>query len=186
MIFIIGIWVLFLLVFNVLNLKFFKFMVGSIGIFLFLLLNANYWIEGKILIILGMVLSKVSNYIAFLTVYPEYGMLNISRHAGAITFFLDYECTGILEILVYISLVLFYPIHNTLSKFAYIVFGVLYITVVNVIRVLMIIYIIHILGMEYFFVAHTIVARIIFFVFMVVLYYRTFTLKHILQQKVGH
>ncbi len=178
-------WVLILILLRCQKLRFFEFIVGSVGIFLLMLFYANDVIEEQILKALGLMLGLIANYVSFLDVFAAYGMLTVKRSSEVVTFFLDYECTGILEILVFVSLVSFYPVRGLLGKLYHITIGVMYITVVNVIRVMVIVLTIYGFGMNYFFFAHTIIARIIFFVFVVSLYYQTFTKKHIELQKVG-
>ena len=185
MIFLVFIWVGGLVLLSKLKLKFFKFIVGSVGIFFFLIYYGNTVIETRIIKVLAFLLDFIANKFSSLKVYPEYGMITIYGNSEIVTFFLDYECTGILEILVFFSLVSFYPIYGLLGKIYYMTIGVIYITIVNVTRVLVIVFIVQVFGMKYFFLAHTILARIIFFVFVVALYYKTFTVKHISKQSVG-
>ena len=185
MIFLVLIWVGVLVLLSNLKLKFFKFIVGSVGVFSFLLYFGNTAIEGGILKVISFLLDIVSNKLSSIKVFPEYGMITIHRSSEVVTFFLDYECTGILEVLVFVSLVAFYPIYGFIGKIYHITIGVIYITFINVIRVLMIIFIVQVFGMKYFFIAHTILARLIFFVFVVALYYKTFTVAHISKQIVG-
>ncbi|PKM56707.1 MAG: exosortase family protein XrtG [Firmicutes bacterium HGW-Firmicutes-3] len=179
------IWIIALIFLNKLNLKFFKFVLGSLGTFIFLIHYTNDILRENILKVLAFVLNLIGGFITNFEVFPEYGMLTVTRTTEVITFFLDYECTGILEIMVYISLVAFYPIRGPLSKIYYMITGIVYITAVNLLRVMIIVFIIQGMGMKYFFFAHTVIARLIFFIFVVTLYYRTFTLEHIVQQKVG-
>lgn len=179
------VWVSLIVLLDSLKLKFFKFILGSVGIFFFLVYFGNEVIETKILKSLSFILDIITSRSTSLKVFEEYGMIVIYRSSEVVNFFLDYECTGILEILVFISLVTFYPIYGFVGKVYRIVIGVVYITIVNVIRVLMIVSIVQLFGMRYFFIAHTIIARIIFFIFVVALYYKTFTLEHISKQSVG-
>jgi exosortase family protein XrtG len=113
-------------------------------------------------------------------------MITIYKGTEAISFFVDYECSGFIETLVYICLLSFYPVYSYFKRGILAIIGIVYIFISNIIRVFFICIIIKLFGNGMFFFSHTIFARVIFFTFMIILYYTVFTRPHILRQKVGN
>ena len=65
------------------------------------------------------------------------------------------------------------------------VVGTLYTMLTNALRIAVICTMIHFLGTDYYYVAHTIVGRIVFYVLQVILYFFIFTKPHVLKMKTG-
>ncbi len=85
------------------------------------------------------------------------------------------ECSGLLEEAVLIGLLWFYPGWRLLPRLGWVTFGVLATYVGNLIRVLFIVMTLHAWGKASLFVAHTVIGRIIFFFFIVVIYWAVLT-----------
>ena len=113
-------------------------------------------------------------------------MITVYFKSEAISFFVDYECSGIIEMLVFICLIIFYPIYSTKEKAKLVLVGTLYIFLANVIRVFAICLILKVFGPKLLFFSHTIFGRLLFFYLMIIIYYQVFTRPHILRQKVGN
>jgi exosortase family protein XrtG len=64
--------------------------------------------------------------------------------------------------------------------------GTVYTIVCNAFRLTIICMMIHYLGTDYYFVAHTIVGRLVFYVLQVLLYFFVFTKPQVLRMKVGN
>lgn len=94
---------------------------------------------------------------------------------------IDYECAGLIEICAYISLVLFYPLYQRKEKIKLLVAGVCWLYFANVLRLVIVTYLLHLNGLDYLFMAHSIIGRLIFYVLALILYYVVFTQPHIIK-----
>ena len=70
--------------------------------------------------------------------YPQYKLIFLDI-GTPISLYIDFECSGILEIFAFISLILFFSGYNILNRFSLCIVGTLYIIFANVIRILSII-----------------------------------------------
>ena len=121
----------------------------------------------------------------FYQAYYRYGVIFIESLNGAITVNIDLECSGFIEISAFISLLAFYGIYNIPERIYIGVVGTLYTMLTNALRIAVICTMIHFLGTDYYYVAHTIVGRIVFYVLQVILYFFIFTKPHVLKMKTG-
>ena len=179
-------WLMTLLILNRIELYFYRFIVGCIGLFFILLLFYGNEIEGLLLFLVSNILASIDGYFPYFKVFKDVGMINVTHtNESIISFYINYECTGIIETLVYTSLIMFYPIYSFKDKTIRMIIGNIAVVLANVIRILVILISLHYLGSDYFFVIHTVIGRIIFFFLVVTLYYYMFTKKHINIQKIG-
>jgi len=180
-----ALWVYLLSVLTRAKLPFFKFLVGSVGLFFFAMLA----LEPYLVMPLGHVVSAVAGLVGTLTGYfeafPDYSLIFISKNASFISFYIDYECSGLIEMVAYLSLLWFFAIYNTAEKVILSVIGVAWIILSNVLRIVVICIIIFYGGNDVFYFAHTIFGRIVFYALSVALYFYVFTKSHIVRQKVG-
>jgi exosortase family protein XrtG len=149
-----------------------------------------YFSGNEIEIILKKTISYIMFYLTLylddVTVLKEYFLINIIlKNGGAMSWIMDYECTGIVEILVYYSLLLFYPIRESWFKIKFFLIGTIYLIFANVIRLFVILCAVLMFGENVFYFAHIVLGRIVFFILVIILYYNVFTKKHIKQQIVG-
>ena len=178
-------WILLLYILKKLKMQFFVFILGSVGLFGFAMYVGVAKLEKHLEYAVAYTLDYIGKCTGIFDAYPEYAMITVYYKRQALSFFVDYECSGIIETLVYICLLLFYPIYSVIIKIAYSLAGALYILAANIVRVFMICAIAKVWGPSSFFLSHTVGGRILFFILMVVLYYRVFTYGHIKWQKVG-
>lgn len=180
------IWVYLLTVFKRGNLGFFSFLVGSVGMFVFMLIllepiltsylsKAVIWFSGII-----------GNITKIFEAYPNYGMLYVGRPTGSIILYVDYECSGIIELLAFTSMLCFFQVYNIYEKIIVNILGVLWIFLANILRITIIAAIIYYFGNEYYYIAHTIIGRIVFYMLSITLYFCVFTKSQIIRQKVGN
>lgn len=179
-------WIFFLWIFWKHKMHFYVFILGTVGTFGFLMFIGQNTFQ--ILLQYGVtyctgILGKV---FGLYQAYPKYSMITVYFKTEAISFFVDYECSGVIEILVYICLLMFYPIYSVKEKIKLIPMGVCYIFLANIFRVFVICSVLKVFGPSLIFYTHTIFARILFFFMMIILYYYVFTRPHILRQKVGN
>lgn len=166
------------------KLDFFKFLVGSAGMFFFLLFYAS----NTLMVPFSYFVTSVSGYIGklfgFFEVYSQYGILAIEGK-DVVNIYIDFECSGILEIITYISMVMFFPAYQMYEKIIVQICGILFILFANVFRLTFIGITTYFFGMEYYYLFHSVIARLLFLVMIMALYFYTFTRKQILKQKVG-
>lgn len=161
------------------------FILGSVGLFVFLMIL----VEPHVVDPLERMVTTVTGYFGAVTgVFDSYfdcGILFIQHGNQSLSLYVDFECSGIIEIMAYISLLWFFWVYKTYEKIFLSVIGVVTIFFSNVIRIYVICFMIRSLGSDWYFTAHTIVGRIIFYVLTVLLYYYVFTKGQIDRQKVG-
>lgn len=179
-------WILILLLLRKLKIYFFIFVIGSVGLFFLLMYVGKDYLEKTLEYAVTYCMWLIGNKTGLFTAYPDYSLITSYFRREAVSFFVDYECSGFIEILVYICLLAFYPVYKIKGKILLSFVGIVYIFISNVIRVFIICTVIKLLGPSVFFFSHTIIARVLFFTLTVTLYYVVFTRPHILLQKVGN
>lgn len=178
-------WLILLFILRYLKLNFFVFLVGSVGLFTIMIYLGLHKVDKVLSYIVILISSYIERIMNIYDTYLENQIIVVYYKKQAISFFVDYECSGFIEILVYISLLWFYPVYSVFKKSIYTVLGVSYIITANILRVLLIIVGIYFFGVQTFFWIHSVLARIFFFVLVVICYYYVFTRPHITKQKVG-
>lgn len=178
-------WLYLLSVLTRTKLYFFKFIAGAVGLFFF----AMFFLEPHLIKPLGNAVAAVASIPGKLTGYfeafPEYSLIFISRNNSFISFYIDYECSGLIEMIAFAALLWFFPVYNTAEKAIITVVGIGWIFMANVLRILTICIIIYHLGNNVFYFAHTVFGRIIFYGFSIVMYFYVFTKAQVVRQKVG-
>lgn len=168
------------------KLKFFKFVIGSVGIFVFLMI----WVQPVVTVPLTKLVAMVSGEIGELTgmydSYYQYSMLFIPKSTAAVSLYVDLECSGVIEMMAFLSLLWFFEVYNTYEKIIVSILGVLGIFLANVLRIFIICAMIYKWGSGIFYFAHSIFARIIFYLFSIALYFYVFTKSQIVRQKIGN
>lgn len=167
------------------QLKFYKFVVGGVGLFIFLMI----WVQPIVVQPLSIAVSYVSGLLGELTglydSYYKYGMLFIPKHTAAVSLYIDFECSGVIEIMAYLCLLWFFELYSLKEKIKLSILGVVAIFFANVIRIFVICVMINIGGNNIFYFAHSIFGRLVFYVLSVMLYFKVFTKGQIMRQKVG-
>lgn len=164
------------------GLKSVVFLIKITAIFFAMIILFNDFTEEIIIKQMVFVLERIKDYIPFIKLHSDARMISVIEENIAVSFFLDYECTGIVEILVFLSLVFTYPMKN---KILLGTIGYLYLFTANIIRIILIVTIIYYFGRDSLFIAHSIIARIVYFTITITLYYKVFTENHLKEQKVG-
>ncbi|KRN27285.1 hypothetical protein IV38_GL000691 [Lactobacillus selangorensis] len=161
------------------NLSAYYFIIGSVGLFFILIALSNrYWVW----FFTHAVINSVSIYGALThmcRLYVKYGLVYIVNNGAPVTMSIDYECSGIIETCAFVALVCFFPVYNRQQRVLIAPRGILWIYLSNVIRLITVILIVHFAGGSQFYLAHSIIGRILFYALVIVLYYRTFTYSQI-------
>lgn len=180
-----ALWVIGLALFTRTKMHFFKFLLGSIGIFLISMIFITPYIESRLSLLISDTLEVIAQLTSYFSVLKEHAIVSFDTPTGIISMFIDYECSGVIEMLVFTSLAIFFPFGKAISKIFLIVGGNFFIFFANILRILMIVFVSKSFGADYFYIAHTLLGRLLFFGLMVLLYYYVFTATHVKHQHVG-
>ncbi len=179
------IWVYVLTVLKRCKLDFWLYLVGSVGMFLLCLV----WLEPILVVPLQKAVAVVSGMLGELTgVFDSYfqkGMLFIQNGGNSLSLYIDFECSGIIETMAFLALLWFFPVYRFHEKIVVSIGGILSIFLFNVLRIYLICILIYFFGDGIYFYAHTVFARIFFYICTIMLYFLVFTKSHIIRQKVG-
>lgn len=179
------VWIYLLSVFTRGKLYFHQFIWGSVGLFVFMMM----WIQPvAIRPLTNLVCSAAGvagRMTGFYESYSEYSMLFVQHGSEAISLCIDYECSGIIEMMAYVSMLAFFRVYDWMQRIILSVLGCMMIFFANIIRLFVIGTTIYYFGNDAYYIAHTIVGRIIFYALSVILYYYIFTKSQIVKQKIG-
>ncbi|AVK61157.1 exosortase family protein XrtG [Lactobacillus sp. CBA3605] len=169
------VWLYVLSVLQRARLSAFFFIVGSAGLFFILsALSRPYWVW----LFTHAVIHGVNGF-ALVThwcnVMFKSGLVYINNGHNPVIMSIDYECSGIIETCAFVALVVFFPMYQRKEKVFYALFGVVYIYLINVLRLIVVITIVHFGGGDTFFLAHSVIGRLVFYVLVIALYYNVFT-----------
>lgn len=179
------VWFYLLMVFKKKKLTAFYFMLGSSGFFLTMFILFKSILAKGCTYILSAVLGLFSHIFNYYTMYSEYNIIFINHKDAAISLFIDYECSGVIEIFVVVSIILFFPLYNWLDKIIYSIAAILFTMMANVIRLLTVTAIIYRYGNNSYYLAHSVVGRIVFYILTLFLYFYLLSWKQIKSQRVG-
>lgn len=179
-----AVWIYLLWVFKRAKLDFFEFCFGSVGLFIFSTILIEPIITPYLVTLVAFLSGIVGNLTHLYSSYFQYGMLFINNSVSTISLYINYECSGVIEILAFLSLLWFYSIYNVREKIVVSIIGTMWIILANTFRIFFICIVIYFGGNDLFYLAHTIFGRIVFYGLSVALYFYVFTRPHILRQKV--
>lgn len=168
------------------ELNFWHFVLGSGGLFLFLIALVQPVLTKP----LGQMVAAIAGLFGSLThtfsAYFRYGVLFIHSAGGAMTLQIDFECSGVIEIMAFISLLMFFRVYTRNERVVVALLGTIGIILANVLRIIVICEMIYFGGAQIYYVAHSLVGRIIFYGLSVLLYFYVFTKPQIVSMKVGN
>ena len=121
----------------------------------------------------------------FFSAFFKYGIIFVETQGGSMTLQIDFECSGIIEIMVYIAILAFFKVYTISERAILSAVGVIYIILANALRIIIIATMIHFGGEQMYYIAHTYVGRIFFYAATVVLYFYVFTKSQVVRMKVG-
>ncbi len=180
-----AVWLFFLRVLNKSKLNFWHFLVGSAGAFILMLLFLQPVFTQPLARIVALLAGLPGKIGDIYSAHYKYGVIFIESAAGAISLKIDFECSGIIEILAYLSLLIFYRVYTVYERVYVGVLGVVAIVLANALRITVISLMIYFGGVDMYHVAHTFIGRFVFYGLSVILYFYVFTKPQIIKQKVG-
>lgn len=179
------VWIYILTVFKRKKLEFFYFLIGSIGTFLFAFTLLRNFLTEILTTLTCFLTGILGNALGIFKAYTAHSILFVENADGPISLYVDFECGGVIEILVFLSLIWFFAVYNVKEKLGISLIGIVWIIVANIIRLFSICLIINKFGNESYYMAHTIVGRLIFYALSIILYFYVFTRAQIRKQRVG-
>lgn len=151
------------------------FIFGSIGLFVILLMVSRpYWVWFFThLVVRG--ISVVDYFTHMSEVFPKYAIVHILSKSSSVAMTIDYECSGVIETSAFIALTAFYPIFTRKERIFLVLKGSLWIYIANVLRLFLVIILVHFFGSDFYYIGHTFIGRLFFYLVVIYLYYKTFT-----------
>lgn len=183
---IVALWLYILNVLGRAKLEFWRYMVGSMGLFIILMITLRVSLTMPLARVVAAMAGLIGDLTNTFVAYFKYGIIFILTDTGSMTLQIDMECSGVIEIMAFLSLLIFFRVYTVYERIIVGVIGTAYIMVCNALRITLICEAIHFFGMDAYFVAHTFLGRIFFYVLTVLLYFYVFTKSHIIKMKVGN
>lgn len=179
-------WIYILTVLSRAKLEFWRYIVGSMGLFIILMLTVRETLTMPMARCVAAMAGIIGNLTNTFISYFKYGIIFILTKAGSMTLQIDLECSGIIEIMAFISLLAFYRVYNVYERIIIGILGTAYIMICNALRITLICEAVYFFGTPAYFIAHTFLGRIFFYGLTVILYFYVFTKAHIIKMKVGN
>ena len=182
---IVAVWLYLLYVTKHCKMYFWYFIVGSFGLFIMLMVWGRPVVVQPLSRVVAAIAGLFGDLTGTFTAFFKYGILFIETAQASISLQIDFECSGIIEIVAFISLVSFFSVYSVRERILVGVAGCLAIILSNVIRVVVICEIIHFFGPKSYYIAHSVIGRIVFYFLSVLLYFYTFTKPQIIKTRLG-
>ncbi len=179
------IWLFLLRVLDKGKLNFWHFLIGSAGAFILMLVFLEPILTQPLARIVALLASLPGKIAGIYSAHFKYGVIFVESSVGAISLKIDFECSGIIEIIAYVSLLTFYRVYTVYERFCVGVLGVMAMVLANALRITIICLMIYFGGIDTYYIAHTLVGRLVFYALSVVIYFYVFTKPQIIKQKVG-
>ena len=181
----IGVWIYIYYLMHKAQLKAWKYFWGACGLFIIMMVWVRPIMTQPLAEVVAAVAGVFGDITGMYTAFFKYGVLFVNAADGAITLQIDFECSGILEIMAYLALLVFFEAYNIFERIIVSVVGIFYIILANALRIAVICTIIYFNGIGAYHIAHTIVGRLVLYALTVILYFFVFTKAQIIRQKVG-
>jgi exosortase family protein XrtG len=182
---IVAAWLYLLWVLTRAKLYFWKFLVGSLGLFLFLMVLVQPILAQPLARCVAALAGEFGKLTGAYTAYFKYGILYVGTSTGSMTLKIDFECSGIIEIMAFLCLLIFFRVYRLHEKLVVGVMGTASLILANALRITIICLALHYFGTDAYYVAHALIGRIFFYVLTVFLYFYVFTRPQVIQTKVG-
>lgn len=109
-------WIYILSVLKRSKLDFWYFIIGSVGMFVFYMVLLEPVLTVPLQKAVAAVAGVLGDATGMFTSYFQQGILFVSCDTGAISMYIDYECSGIIEIGAYLSLLMFFGVYSVQEK----------------------------------------------------------------------
>lgn len=178
-------WIYILFVTNRAKLNFWNYIIGAGGLFIIMMFTIRSVLTEPLARGVAAIAGLFGSLTGTFSPYFRYGILFVDSVAGSITLQIDFECSGIVEIMAFLSLLVFFKVYSKAERIIVGIIGVMYIMLANALRIIIICEMIHFMGSDVYYMAHTIIGRLVFYTLSVFLYFYVFTKPQIVRMKIG-
>ncbi|MGN0480148.1 MAG: exosortase family protein XrtG [Lachnospiraceae bacterium] len=180
-------WLYFLHVFHKAETRYFYYIWGSVGIFIFMMILVQPLVITPLTQLVASATGVVGKLTGMFESYNEYSILFVTTPANntSISLYIDYECAGVIEMMAYVSLLMFFRVYSVGQRIVLGIVGCIGIFLSNIVRIFIICMSVYFWGSSAYFIAHTIIGRLVFYALSVALYYIVFTRAQIIRQRIG-
>lgn len=183
---VIALWLYCLKALSRAKLEFWRYLCGAMGSFVIMMITLQEVLTMPLARCVAAMAGLVGNVTDTFAAYLKYGIIFITTATGSMTLQIDLECSGIIEIMAFISLLAFFRVYSVSERIIVGVLGTAYIMICNALRITLICEAVHFMGTDAYFISHTFIGRIFFYALTVILYFYVFTKPHIVRMKVGN
>ena len=181
------VWIYILTVFRRGKLHYFQFIWGSVGLFIVMCIFVQPRVTEALKQLVATVVGMIGSRLSICEAYYEYNIIFIPQMKviSSVSLYIDYECSGVIEMMAFVSMLAFYQVYEVGQRIIVALIGCISIFFFNVIRILTICAIVYQFGSGSYYIAHTIIGRLIFYALSIALYYIVFTKQQIIKQNIG-
>ena len=158
------VWLYILHVTKKAKLPFWHFLWGSAGLFVIIFVGFKDVLTQPMANIVAAVAGIVGKMTGVFEPYYKYSIIFVESAKDSITLKIDFECSGIIEITAFLSLLIFFNVYSRYEKVIIGCIGTVYIIVANALRIILICLIIHFKGVDYYYISHALIGRIFFYI----------------------
>lgn len=161
------------------------FVAGSAGLFVLMMLLvrpvATMPLARAVCALAGLI-GRIGNTF---TAYFKFSIVYIPVADGGMTLLVDLECSGVIELMAFFSLLLFFNVYTAAEKAVVGIASFCYIMIANALRITLICLIVHFFGQGAYGVAHAFIGRIFFYLLSIYLYFMVFTKPQVIKMRIG-
>ncbi len=179
------VWLYLLRVTDRAKLQFWHYLLGAMGLFILMMFYVRPVLTEPLARAVAAIAGLVGKVSGTFVPYFKYGILFVQSNVGAITLQIDFECSGIIEIMAFLSLLIFFRVYTVAERVIVAICGVLYIMLANALRIILICEMIHFGGLDLYYISHALIGRLVFYALSVLLYFYVFTKPQIIRMKLG-
>lgn len=167
------------------DLKFWHFIVGAVGLFVIMMVYLRPYATEPLARVVTALAGLVGRATGTFEAFFRYSVVYVPTPDSSITLQIDMECSGVIEIMAFVSLLAFYRVYTPYERVGIGTLGVAVLILANVARIVLICVLVHLFGTDAYSVAHTYIGRIFFYVITVALYFYVFTKPQVESMRVG-
>ena len=175
------VWLYLLHVTDRAKLPFWHYILGAMGLFLLMMFYVRPVLTEPLARAVAALAGLVGKITGTFSPFFKYGILFVQSDVGAITLQIDFECSGIIEIMAFLALLVFFRVYTVAERVIVSIRGML----ANALRIILICEMIHFGGLDLYYMSHAVVGRLVFYVLSVLLYFYVFTKPQIVRMRLG-
>ena len=179
------VWLYLLHVTDRAKLPFWHYILGAMGLFLLMMFYVRPVLTEPLARAVAALAGLVGKITGTFSPFFKYGILFVQSDVGAITLQIDFECSGIIEIMAFLALLVFFRVYTIAERVIVSISGILYIMLANALRIILICEMIHFGGLDLYYMSHALVGRLVFYALSVLLYFYVFTKPQIVRMRLG-